>query len=90
SSGTCPRRGADLARVLLFGRLADLAGWREREIPAATLAELRGWIAGEDPALFEALQAPAVRTAVDQELVNLDVALRPESEVAFLPPMSGG
>ena len=40
--------------------------------------------------LFEALQAPAVRTAVDQELVSLDVALRPDSEVAFLPPMSGG
>ena len=79
-----------MARVLLFGRLSDLAGWRERDIPAASLAELRGRIAAEDPALFEALQAPAVRTAVDQELVSLDVALRPDSEVAFLPPMSGG
>jgi molybdopterin converting factor small subunit len=27
---------------------------------------------------------------VDQALVTLDVALRPDSEVAFLPPMSGG
>ena len=79
-----------MARVLLFGRLADLAGWREREIPAASLSDLRGRIATEDPALFEALQAPAVRTAVDQELVSLDVALGPGSEVAFLPPMSGG
>ena len=76
--------------MLLFGRLADVAGWRERDIPAGSLAELRGRIASEDPALFEALQAPAVRTAVDQELVNLDVELRPGSEVAFLPPMSGG
>jgi molybdopterin synthase sulfur carrier subunit len=76
--------------VLLFGRLADLAGWREREIAAASLAALRGVLAAEDPALFEALQAPAVRTAVDQALVTLDVALRPDSEVAFLPPMSGG
>lgn len=79
-----------MARVLLFGRLADLAGWRERDIPAASLAALRGILAAEDPALFEALQAPAVRTAVDQTLVNLDVDLRPNSEVAFLPPMSGG
>jgi molybdopterin synthase sulfur carrier subunit len=79
-----------VARVLLFGRLADVAGWRERDIPARTLAELRGWIATEDPALFEALQAPAVRTAVDLSLVSLDVDLGPDSEVAFLPPMSGG
>lgn len=79
-----------MARVLLFGRLSDLAGWRERDIPAASLADLRGRLAAEDPALFEALQAPAVRTAVDQELVSLDVVLRPDSEVAFLPPMSGG
>ena len=76
--------------MLLFGRLADLAGWREREIPAASLAALRGVLAAEDPALFEALQAPAVLTAVDQALVTLDVALRPDTEVAFLPPMSGG
>ena len=76
--------------MLLFGRLADLAGWREREIAAASLAALRGVLAAEDPALFEALQAPAVRTAVDQALVTLDVALRSDSEVAFLPPMSGG
>ncbi|AWM76448.1 MoaD/ThiS family protein [Phenylobacterium parvum] len=79
-----------MARVLLFGRLADIAGWRERDIPARTLAELRGRIAMEDPALFEALQAPAVRTAVDQSLVSLDVDLGADSEVAFLPPMSGG
>lgn len=79
-----------MARVLLFGRLADLAGWRERDISADSLADLRGRIAAEDPALFEALQAPAVRTAVDQELVSLDVPLTAASEVAFLPPMSGG
>lgn len=79
-----------MARVLLFGRLADVAGWRERDIPARTLAELRGRIATDDPALFEALQAPAVRTAVDLSLVSLDVDLGPDSEVAFLPPMSGG
>lgn len=79
-----------MARVLLFGRLADLAGWRERDIPADSLADLRGRIAAEDPALFEALQAPAVRTAVDQELVSLDAPLTAASEVAFLPPMSGG
>ena len=79
-----------MARVLLFGRLSDLAGWREREIPADSLAALKGRLATEEPALFEALQAPGVRVAVDQALVGADTPLRPGSEVAFLPPMSGG
>jgi hypothetical protein len=44
-------------RVLLFGRLGDVAGWRERvfEPAPASLSALRALIAGEDPALGEAL-----------------------------------
>ena len=33
--GTCRARGGEALRVLLFGRLADVAGWRERTIEAA-------------------------------------------------------
>ena len=40
-----------MARVLLFGPLRDLAGWREREFPAATLSDLRRTVGAEDPAL---------------------------------------
>ncbi|MBI1404877.1 MAG: molybdopterin synthase sulfur carrier subunit [Caulobacter sp.] len=79
-----------MARVLLFGRLADVAGWRERTIEAASLSALRTALATADPGLGEALAGPSVQAAVDKALVRGDAALTPASEVAFLPPMSGG
>ena len=76
--------------MLLFGRLADIAGWRERRIEAASLSALKTLIAGQAPELAAALDAPGVQTAVDQALVRGDGILGAGSEVAFLPPMSGG
>lgn len=79
-------------RVLLFGRLGDLAGWRERSFdPApASLSALKSLIASLDTALGEALSGPGVQAAVDRTIVRGDVALAAGAEVAFLPPMSGG
>jgi molybdopterin synthase sulfur carrier subunit len=79
-------------QVLLFGRLSDIAGWREKGFdPApARLSALKALIASEDRTLGEALDGPGVRAAVDKALVRGDVALGPGCEVAFLPPMSGG
>jgi molybdopterin synthase sulfur carrier subunit len=79
-----------MARVLLFGRLADQAGWREREVEALDLSTLRASIARADPDLAGALVAPGVQVAVDKAIVRGEAALSPASEVAFLPPMSGG
>ena len=81
-----------MAKVLLFGRLADIAGWRERTIdPApATLLALKALLARDDPGSGRALDAKGVRAAVDKVVVRGDVALAPGVEVAFLPPMSGG
>lgn len=79
-----------MARVLLFGPLRDLAGWREREIESATLSELRARLAAEDERLGAALSGPGVQVAVDQAIVRDEVSLAPAAEVAFLPPMSGG
>ncbi|MBX3485186.1 MoaD/ThiS family protein [Phenylobacterium sp.] len=79
-----------MARVLLFGPLRDLAGWRERRIAAASVAELRSVLAAEDADLGAALGGKGVQVAVDQAVVRGDVALSASSEVAFLPPMSGG
>ncbi len=81
-----------MARVLLFGRLSDIAGWRERRLEPspARLSDLRMRLAAEDPALGEALAAPGVQAALDQVLVRGDPPLTVRSEVAFLPPMSGG
>ncbi len=79
-----------MARVLLFGPLRDLAGWRERELDAASLAELRARLCAEEPALGEALAAPGVQVALNQAIVRGDATLPATAEVAFLPPMSGG
>jgi molybdopterin synthase sulfur carrier subunit len=79
-----------MARVLLFGRLADQAGWRDRSIEAASLADLRGVLAVDDPDLAEALLGPGVQVAVDKAIVRGEAALAAATEVAFLPPMSGG
>ena len=79
-------------RVLLFGRLSDVAGWRERSFdPApATLAALKALIVAEDGVLGAALAGRGVQAAVDKEIVRGDAALSPGAEDAFLPPMSGG
>jgi len=79
-----------MARVLLFGPLRDLAGWRERDIDASNLGELKALLAGEDARLGEALDGRGVQVAVDQAITRGAVALSAGSEVAFLPPMSGG
>jgi len=79
-----------MARVLLFGRLSDLAGWRERQIESPSLSALRAKLGAEDKELGEALAGPGVQVALDQVLVRGDTVINAQTEVAFLPPMSGG
>jgi molybdopterin synthase sulfur carrier subunit len=81
-----------MVRVLLFGRLSDLAGWRERTFDPAPerLSALKTMIRRADEALADALDGPGVQAAVNQVLTRGDIALNPGAEVAFLPPMSGG
>jgi molybdopterin synthase sulfur carrier subunit len=79
-----------MARVLLFGPLRDLAGWREREVEAASIAALKAQLADEDDRLGAALSGPGVQVALDQAIVLGDRPLAAGAEVAFLPPMSGG
>ncbi len=79
-----------MARVLLFGALADVAGWREREVEGACISDLRDRLTADHPALGEALGRPGVQVALDQALARGDAALGSRSEVAFMSPMSGG
>jgi len=79
-----------VARVLLFGRLSDVAGWRERSVDAPFLSALRSKLSDEDAALGEALAGKGVQVALDQVIVRGDAPLNAGTEVAFLPPMSGG
>uniref|UniRef100_B0T226 Molybdopterin converting factor, subunit 1 n=1 Tax=Caulobacter sp. (strain K31) TaxID=366602 RepID=B0T226_CAUSK len=79
-----------MARVLLFGRLADLAGWRDRIVEASSLEGLRDLLTAADAGLGEALAGPGVQVAVDRTIVRGEALLAAGAEVAFLPPMSGG
>jgi molybdopterin synthase sulfur carrier subunit len=79
-----------VARVLLFGRLSDVAGWRERQVDSPFLSLLRVKLAEEDESLGEALAGRGVQVALDQVIVRGDAPLNAATEVAFLPPMSGG
>jgi molybdopterin synthase sulfur carrier subunit len=81
-----------MARVLLFGPLRDVAGWRVRELAETppTVSALRALLSAEDAALGEALAGRGVQVALDQVIVRGDAALRPGAEVAFMSPMSGG
>ena len=81
-----------MAKVLMLGRLRDVAGWRERTFdhPPATLSALRDRLAEDDPALGEALAGRGVQVALNKTLVRQDAPIAPDDEVAFLPPMSGG
>ena len=79
-----------MARVLLFGRLSDVAGWRDRQIESPSLSALRSRLVAEDAGLGKALAGPGVQVALDQVIVRGDAPLNALTEVAFLPPMSGG
>ena len=76
--------------MLLFGALADAAGWREREVDAPAISMLRARLAADQPELAAALARPGVQVALDKAITRADAALCAASEVAFLPPMSGG
>lgn len=83
-------------RVLFFGKLRDVAGVAEMPMPPSApggrLSALTRLVTSSHPTLLEALSHPSVRVAVDLEIVErgADPELGPHSEVAYMPPMSGG
>ena len=81
-----------MARVLLFGRLQDVAGWRARDLdPCPPRASaLRDQLAEEDPTLGAALHAPSIAFVLNGVVRRDDPEIAPGDEAAFLPPMSGG
>lgn len=82
-----------MARVAFYGRLAEVA-WREPravEVPVevATVGALRAWLPRFVPALVGEL-GPTVRAALGDAIVGDDAAITSDSDIAFLPPVSGG
>lgn len=78
-----------MAKLVFLGRLEDLAGSPEREVPGGRLADV---LSGLDPDLAAALGAERIRLAVNGTLVSdrAAVVLGEGDELAFLPPVSGG
>lgn len=79
-------------QLKFFARLREELGTSELTVPAEqapTLGTLLDWLVSEHPRWRESLDAPLLR-AVNQEMVNGDVALRAGDEVALFPPVSGG
>ena len=77
--------------VRLFARARDLVGKSEVvvELPAgATVADLRHRLSVDYPALKSLLENSAL--AVNDEFADDSSLLPPSSEVALLPPVSGG
>ena len=77
--------------VRLFARARDLAGAGvvAVELPlGSTVADLRGKLAVTYPALAPLLGRSAL--AVDDEFADDGRVLAPGTEIALLPPVSGG
>jgi molybdopterin converting factor small subunit len=73
----------------LFGYFAEKAGWSERNIHADRLQQLTKTISNCNPEIAAALNAGKVRVALNYSLVDGDVALSADDEVALFPPVSG-
>ena len=77
--------------VTFFGPAKDFAGEAdvELELPeGATIATLRRVLSEKYSRLGDAL--PTIRLALNEEFVTDEARLKPDDEVALIPPVSGG
>jgi sulfur-carrier protein len=79
-----------LIKLLFFGRLGDYAQAVPATIDASTPAEIRQLLSADYPALVRELSEPQVLVSVNQMIASWDQPLADGSEVAFLPPVTGG
>ena len=82
-----------MTRVAFYGRLAEVA-WRELcavDVPpdVTTVGALRAWLPSVAPVLTGEL-GPTVRAALGETIVGDDAVIAADSDIAFLPPVSGG
>lgn len=77
-------------RLVFLGKLADLAGTGERDLPAPL--DWAGLIAALPGPLGEAVQQDRTRVAINGLLLadKTSLAAVDGDEVALLPPVSGG
>jgi molybdopterin synthase sulfur carrier subunit len=82
-------------RLLYFAWLRERIGMSEEIVaPPAnvrTIADLIGWLSSRGEGYAHAFQdLTKIRTAIDQEHVQLDTLIAGAQEIAFFPPVTGG
>jgi len=78
-------------QIKLFAAAAQLADADQLTVTCQfplTLQQLRDQILQQNPALADII--PFCRIAVDHEFANEDCSISATSEVALIPPVSGG
>jgi molybdopterin synthase sulfur carrier subunit len=77
--------------VLLFGITRDIAGKAKISIPAGeepqTVGDLKAWLGQQYPAMQ---QLSSLAVAVDSEYAEDSLSISIHSEIALIPPVSGG
>ena len=81
--------------ILYFASLREVLGVDREvvEVPSQvkTVGDLRDWLRARGGVWESALaQGRSVRAAVAQRMAAPDTDLRPDAEVAFFPPVTGG
>ena len=81
-------------KVLFFASVRERLGSGECEFTGAALPPdldaLREALAARSEVYREVLAQPNLLCAVNQAVVHDNVALEPDDEVAFFPPVTGG
>jgi molybdopterin converting factor small subunit len=75
-----------MAKVLLFGQIAEIVGTRELYLEAGDTQSLTAALCEQYPALHKAVFA----LAVNKVTIHSNTPLAENDEVALLPPYSGG
>jgi molybdopterin synthase sulfur carrier subunit len=76
-------------RVRLFAAVRELAGTKELQMEAETVAQVLAQLSQRLGPKFDEIMANG-SVMVDGVRANLDRALPPNADVAVLPPVSGG
>ena len=79
-----------MINLLFFGRLGHSAKEVPATIDASTPTEILELLSADYPALVKELLEPQVLISVNHMIVGWDQPLADGSEVAFLPPVTGG
>ena len=73
-------------RVVSFGKIADILGSKSIEVEAANTSELQEVLFAKYPQLKNSVFA----IAVNREVISGYADFQENSEIALLPPFSGG